>query len=390
VDNTDTFLKELVDRAREGLETSGVYTYRKTFGNWVDPGSIYHLLGTTEKALTDYGRSVLELHEKQTNNADWLLFKWQLAAFQEIQDVFDAPLLDGSEPPLNMFQLWYFYYESRRLLAEAVICTLNGLYSAMAGVSRTFLEFNISQLYYYRVSIDAGSYHSLEQYFKTRVSPSWHTMLKRAIPDDEFCKPIKTRLNWHLQQLSKSSAHAYHPEHSARQFAGQPGIPSLEGIYSWQLLRILLQGILWAYYVNFPILFHPRDVIKKFGFNGPVGVVVGEQCHEVVKKTLEPEEYGEFKAHSLAGDKLSSVLNWIDTQQDLTEEEVVKTWRSSDDGEFPGIEKACALQIVKLRVLREMMALRKRELLTEDNAQVIEKIFTYSAWRKAHHGIRKR
>jgi hypothetical protein len=139
----------------------------------------------------------------------------KLKAFDEIQDFFDCPIYPDATF-VNIFQIWYFYYEARALLAEVIVAGFNGLYSASTAVLRLFLEFSLLQLYFYRICESQNSYQSLETYFKTGRKPAWNTMLNKALPDDSFCRPIKFLLDLHLKGLSISAAHPYHPDFSPR------------------------------------------------------------------------------------------------------------------------------------------------------------------------------
>ena len=132
--------------------------------------------------------------------------------------------------------------------------------------------------------------------------------MKRALPKDEFCRPLRFRLSFHLTALSQSALHGYHPEYSPQQYRHQPHSHSLEGLYFWQKTSLILDAALWVYYVNFPMLFYPVDVLRKFGFNGPVGVLVDPQTATYVRKSLSQADYEAFRTHSAA--ECAATLQW--------------------------------------------------------------------------------
>ena len=81
-----------------------------------------------------------------THYHDWLHFKWQLTAFSHLQDVFDL-----------------------------------------------------------RISCNSHSYHSLALYFQKGQVPAWNTITKNAMPTCRFAKPIRFRINTHVNGLSQSA-----------------------------------------------------------------------------------------------------------------------------------------------------------------------------------------
>ena len=266
-------------------------------------------------------------------------------------------------------------------MAESVLCGLNGLYVASDALLRPFLEFNLLQLYYYRLIRQSGAYSPLEEYFKKGRHASWNTVMSKALPSDSFCGPIRFRIGTHLAGLSESSVHPYHPDHSPTQHRASSHGHSLEGVFFWQKTSLILEAALWIYYVNFPLLFHPVEVLRKFGFNGPVGVVIDRQCAEFVKRSLSLEDYEAFRDYSSRQDNVSSVLGWVAGHRDLTDEEIRSGWDDKEDGTFPGIIEAYCCRMAKLRALRVAMAFRGRER-TDPPEELVRSMATLGGWRQ--------
>lgn len=378
-------LDDLVARANEPRSVVARYRIVTDPSTWNAPDDLLDILGLPKESLTALGQEVLDLHETKSKDldSDWCNFKWQLTAFHEIQDVFDAPLYAGRESKLNIFHLWYFYYESRHLLTESILSGLQGLYAASNTLLRIFLEFSVLQLYYYTVSHEQQSYDKLERYFRTGIHPSWHTALQKAVSSDSFCKTIKMRLDFHFKGLSKSAAHSYHPTFSPRQHSSGPGHLSAEGIYFWQLTRVVLQAVLWAYVVKFPMLLRPCDVVRKFGFDPPVGLFVSEKCSAAIKKSLGELDYPKFLQYAEQDENAKTLLEWFNSFGDLTDEEITRTWNRAEDGELKRIyPEGYAKTITKLRAMRETMAMvsptwDKNKDLDIDDIDM----FSYETWR---------
>jgi len=324
----------------------------------------------------------LENADEYESYVDWVDFKWKLSAFIEIQDIFDAPLYNHDF--LNGFCIWYFYFESKYLLTEAILCGLNGLYCGCHSLLRLLVEFNTLQNYYYRIASITASYELLERYFKSHAHPSWGTILKGALPADSFSRPIRLRLQSHLKALSEIHSHPYHPDHSPRQHTIALCKPSLEGIFFWEGIRLLLDAVLWVYYVNFPMVFHPRNTLKKFGFNGPVGLFIDEIGAYIVRKSLKEDDYESFLLYSSSHDTVKDLMKWYASRSNLTDEEIIGTWNKAEYGSEPkSVLEGYVIQMGRLRAIREAMALKPLFGVTDRAANLdIDIFFSYSFWNK--------
>ncbi len=313
-------------------------------------------------------------------------FKWKLSAFISIQDIFDVPFVKNANE-LNIFNLWYFYYESKYILIESIICGFNGLYLSTNILSRLFLEFNIIQNYFYRLINHESDYSKLIKYFKDEVLPSWNVVINGSLPKDNFCKPIKIRLDHHLKSLSKKSAHPYHPKFSPKQYSSFIPEHSIEGLFFWHGLDIALQAILWLYYVNFPMLFQKTRAINKFGFNGPVGLFADEQNVHIVKKTLSESDYKEFKNYSDNHEQVVRLLEWLNSMDDLSEQEILDTW-NEEDGKISSVLEGYAKKMAKIRAMRELLALKIDKIkFPEISDDKIKKMLDYKSWKNIYKQI---
>jgi hypothetical protein len=355
-------LKRLFSDLDEPKSFEAIYLAAREAGGLSGPYPVLTALGIKKDAISDTARKALDAIEELTRDADshWIDFRWKLTAFVDLQDIFDATILESGDLEV-WFQQYYFYYESSIILAEHVLSGLNGQYIASNALLRPFLEFTLLQNYYYRVSRNIGSYSPIEDYFRRNRHPSWNTVLKKAIPDNPFCRPIRFRLQTHLAGLSESSLHPYHPDFSPVQHRRSEHGHSLEGLFFWVNTAFILEAVLWSYYVNFPLLFHPVDILRKFGYNGPVGIIVDQQCADAVRRSVSAEDYLAFKEYSLRQDGTTSVLEWVASRPDLTEEQIKSSWNEKDNGPWSGLREAYLLHMAKFRALRRGMAFRKSQ-----------------------------
>lgn len=372
----------------EGRRVVGTYKFRD-LRNWNEPDHLAEILQLNPKSLSDRESKILAFLESseqyENTQRDWLDFKWKLTAFYEIQDVFDSPIYFDSNALLNLFHIWYFYFESRHILCESILCGIRGFYSAGNALLRLFLEFSILQLYFYRLCEQKRSYQPLEEFFNRGHSTSWNTLLNNALPNDKFSRPIKLLLDIHMKGLSKSAAHPYLPDFSPRRHSNSPSELSLEGLYSWQHARILIRPVLWAYFVNFPMLFHPVDIVKKFGVNPPVGIFVDEQSAGTIKKCLEAEEYADFARYSNQCSNVSETMQWYQDRDDLSEADIQAQVASSVvNVTNPTVQMAYVKMKAEIRGIREIMALKEVELPDDDVDVEAFYSLTYTKWKRLY------
>jgi hypothetical protein len=142
-----SFFNDLIVKAAEPTVVTATFRVDSDPASLKQPDALLDILGIDEDVLSDTARRTLYAFEDDEERdryiTRWSDFKWKVTAFVQIQDIFDAPIMTGSY--LNAFHLWYFYFESKHLLDEAIVCGFNGLYAASNALMRLFMEFNILQ-----------------------------------------------------------------------------------------------------------------------------------------------------------------------------------------------------------------------------------------------------
>jgi hypothetical protein len=389
----EQLLHDLTEKALSGREVRSQFMYVSKPEEWKKAPPLHEILDVSLDELSHSARATLDaLEELEYESVTWEDFRWHLTAYFEIQDVFDSPGFRPN-PEENLFRIWYFYFESRQLLTESILCGLNALYTASDLLLRPFIEFNVTQLYFYRLSHRCQNYDALDKYLNDGILRNQSTLLSGAFPSDSFSKPIRFRMKKAMDGLSKSVIHPYHPRNSPRQHSSGALEPSLEGLFFWFQPLQALQSVLWAYYVNFPMLFHPRDVVRKFGFNSPVGLFVDETRAMAVQRTLSREDYAAFVAYSKGDETCKSRCEWYDSMPDLSAEEIEASWDAETDGNLGRIfPDGYAKMMSKIRAIRLGMALQARRNWNDDDEAVHEmsaRIGSYAFWDK-QHGMSKR
>jgi len=162
------FRQLLFDGAMAPPRFEATYNYYPDIDSRADPGPLIRLLGVGDGFLSDREAQTLSFLEENSNtqpDRHYSEFKWRVLTFLSVQDIFDAPLLAGTDLR-SLFRQWYFYYESKYLLIETILCSLNGFVGAQGSLLRLYLEFNLLQNYFFRNINNQRSYELLKNYVK--------------------------------------------------------------------------------------------------------------------------------------------------------------------------------------------------------------------------------
>ncbi len=138
---------------------------------------------------------------------------------------------------------------------------------------------------------------------------------------------------------------------------------------------------LWLYYVNFPLLFHPVNILKKFGYKLPGGLLIDENAGGYIRKSLVEQDFKLFQSYSESQQITRDTLEWYSQFPDLSEVQIAATW-DKDDGEYPGLLAGFAKLMAKFRALRIGMATDQRSFKTEPMSDAgMEAIRTFNGWQ---------
>jgi len=344
------------------------------------PCTLLQAAGIKKESLSQTAISALESIEEIGSevNEEWSKFLWSLSAFTHIQDLFDCPMQDGDDIK-SLFQQYYFYYESRSILVECILSWLEGLYIASETLLRPFLEFSLYQNYYIRVIRDSGTYKPLEKYFKDQINPGQSKAIRLALPQDKFCRPIRFRINAHLSALSNISQHVYHPDASTFQHRQRSLGHSIDGLIFWKDVHMILECALWMYYVNFPTSFFPIDIMRKFGFNGPVGIFADPWTAQIIKNSLPPADYESFKQY--AEPYASDTIAWGQAYPDLSDSSISETWNAKEHGPCPeNLTLAYYTHVARFRATKAAFAFRGTEKVHQISPKAINLLNSFAGW----------
>lgn len=348
------FLKKLIDDERKN---SGFSSFVMYGGNYLTtPPKLISIIGRPQLSniATDALNALEELGE---TDELWIAFKWRLWAFVEIQDIFSMPFYKDFTKE-SIFNIWYFYFESKFLIIESILAGLNGQYHCSRSLLRSFLEFSTSQNYFHNISFKSSSYFSLNEYFKKGHLPKWNGILSKAIEKNDLGELVKSRLDTHYKALSNNIAHPYHPKDSPAQIRGAntTGHSPLGLLSFWQSVDLVLEPVLWMYGLNFPMIFHSKDISKKFGFNPPMGLFLDISQKHIFENAFHHSNLKRFYEYSSNLVEVKDMNEWFNSQSDINEDEFSKSWNKEEFGEFPDSLESGIIQMkARVRATRVIM-----------------------------------
>jgi hypothetical protein len=381
-DDLSPYMRRLL--AKLDAESTFKVTYRMFQGpeGSEEPDSILSFLGLESSEISPLANRAIEELDA-SSNAEWVEFKWKLTAFTYLQDIFDAVV--HKDPPNGdelLFHHYYFYYESLHLLRESLLCGLNGFTTSSCALLRPFLEFSLLQLYFYQNLRAKQSFSELERFFTQGITPKQSTLVKHAVPNDEFCRVIRFRVQNHLSGLAESTLHAYHPLHSPIQHNASLSEHSFESLHFWYTTRLALDAALWLYFVNFPMLFFPVDVLRKFGANGPVGLYADRDAGVAVKRSMDERTYASFVGYAEAQPRVVSLRAAYGRLPDLSDAEIEALWNEELEGEpFPGVINAYGQTMARTRGTKAALS-RSRMPQPKYTSEVLERARSLDGWRQ--------
>lgn len=346
----------------------------------IDKCKLKNLLFTDKLALAPGAAknlAVLEGGEFATES--WRTFKWRVKAFVDLCDGIGIPILDRwSEAAI--LEEPYFYFESMKVLREAVVCGLSGYLLAMDNLLRLFIEFSVFQNYFLRTARTARSHHILHQYLATGRSPNWNTALNGALPPGAFCRPIKYRTNAHYRALSERANHPYHPGNNEGRDYILPRAESMEALCSWNGVSLVLDAAIWIYCANIPALLFPKNALLKFGYNPPVGMFVDDATAHSVRIALGEVNYGRFREFASRNEDWQSAMQWYESLPTLSDAEIDDSWHVEADGPLPDERiDAHGMFVAALRAKREAMARKSgRQRFSAHNDEIAGEELTES------------
>ncbi|MGD8780451.1 MAG: hypothetical protein PVH88_15980 [Ignavibacteria bacterium] len=385
----EEILKNILSNSNDTIVKSSILPLDKIES--IEKHSLIEILGLDKAKFSEEAKVILDVLENDDTfpfRKNYQNFKWKLLSMVNIQDIFPGTIHRNYNDNIFLSR-FYFYYESLHLLKEYFYCGFNNYLSAAQHLLRTIIEFNIKQCYYFIKCKNENSFLSLEKYLKDGVSPSNLKMINYYLPEDKFVRPIKKIIQVVLKNLSNTSSHAYKPVDSYRGNGKLQHEYSIDTLLFWLSLNNTIAIILWSYYIIFPMLFRPKNIIKKFGFNIPMGIFISDFQYNSIKYSLDGNELKLFEEYTKHSEDVQNYESFYNSQKTLSEEEIRATW--DEEEELRTLENGYIMIIAKARAIHEITASKcsfdaqKNEKAIHES--MIDKIDKFDWWRNNYSNI---
>jgi len=336
------------------------HTLSTNLDDFVPPG-IFWAIGLDPSVLTGTERCSLEDLEARvsanpTAMESDLQLRWRLLAMSSIQMVFDGRLLQRTAVGRHDVELalWRFYYLGLFALGEALLANLNGLRVSSSQLLRIFVALNILQNHYYRTCMDSDSYDAFDKFVLSGSHPPLLEAASTCLPDVGLGPAVRKRLVSLLASL----------DFSPTADPGQGGSTDVrQNDDYWREAGEAVDAVLRMYYINFPMLLHPIDIVRKFGFNGPVGLFVDPFVGYAVRKTLSAEDFATLKEQALGVCDPSAALLSLEGKPDLSEAQIIASMPNDGSPPVKTVDQGRLAHLAQLTAIRTIMALEPIEAL---------------------------
>lgn len=352
---TDYFSK-LQDKQNTPHKIRSIYLYILNNDDPSNPGNFNNIIGIDDIHLSDVSKKSLEILENNNKINDfWVDLKWKVLAYLTVQDLFDTPNFD-IENTSTIFTQWYYYYEAKYILIEALLSGLNGFFSSVGMLLRLFLEFSMLQNFSYLKIKNNRNYNIDNDFIKIDNPPRWSKLANGCLPNDNFSKPLKDDLLDILKDISNVCAHPYKSIYSPRRTGSFLPEQTFQSLFFGSRISEVLEYVLRMYYINFPMALHPVDIQKKFGFNYPVGIFIEYNGGTIIRRSIKDKEYKRLFNYTKNTDRYADLMSFYNSQKDMNDDDIKSTWNEQDVEFVDTIAGHCKI-MAKMRVIHETLSL---------------------------------
>lgn len=388
----EQFVKKILTNSEESTLKAYTLLPQNDSKELSTPLTVILNLDTTK--ISKEGNTILDILENDPlfpYRSQYRQLKWNILALISVQDIFPGTIYNQYNHE-SFFAKNYFYYEGIHLIREYFYTGFNNFLKASDHLVRTILEFHIRHCYFHWKCEQSNSYLPITDYLKNGVCPSNHVMINKYLSNDTFSKPIKSKIQSLIRQLSNTSSHAFNPEHSIRGNGKMHFEYTMDSVLFWLTLNGVLSTTLWSYFACYPMLLHPKDIIKKFGYNPPLGLFISNNHFTVFRNALDKEDLEEFVKYTGQSSIVNDLISYYNGMPNLLEDDIQKTW-SNEDGPIPDTYFEGYIQILaKMRISKEMLANRctlKNELSEVSYPEAFFNNYSkYTYWKNIYSKIK--
>ena len=231
----------------------------------------------------------------------------------------------------------YLYFEAVSALREATVGLLNGSPRASTGLLRTVLEMLMLHCWWQmRISRKGNSEQFDDWLAGQRAKPRFRDVIANNF--EWLGIPREADATDHVDQTYRrlcSYVHAPIRRESVTILnqgnVGQVGVGVLRHWLSLarDVLLISLEQLVHLY----PQCLFPVDIVRKFGFNPPVGMYFDKFNFVPLQAVFGEEAIETYRVRLKDREIVESAMNFHRSRPDLTREEILETWNEEDKSE---------------------------------------------------------
>lgn len=222
------------------------------------------------------------------------------------------------------------YFEASMTLGDSIAAGIAGHPRAAFALVRPFVELATAEVW---VNEPDGEerLHNFLAYLRGSGHRPRHAEMLNAIFAEERFKALAS-LRRQLESIygaSSASIHLRSAEDGALDMRDGNRIrATFPEVTLWlTFLGVATHRMLAMLTLRYPMVLFPLDVERKFGFLGPVGVVVDEATSQSVTEGLGSRHADALRTFLARDSQVEGTLAWFEGQPTLTDEEIETSWR---------------------------------------------------------------
>lgn len=249
----------------------------------------------------------------------------------------------------------FLFLQALYVLRQVVIAGLNGqIHLALAGLRSALEAFT----FHYWWSVRLGPADNYEPFYE------WLSGSRGNIPFRQAVDDVFSQLPYPPEAISKTDfnllyatlcSYAHKPILDESLLAIRGGnflrVDSNELFYWLSLLAGTQRVMLDMAVSHTPLALFPVDLYRKFGFNPPVGVFIDRYSGPIFERALGKSVYASYRGHFNALDPPAGQLDWFHGFPDLSDEDVLASWKEDTNDEGPNrtFEEKVLLRLTKMK-----------------------------------------
>ena len=251
---------------------------------------------------------------------------WAAQAVVEFSDLANfTPSVKGRLQYRN-----YLYFEAVSALREATVGMLNGLPRASTGQLRSAMEMLLLHCWWQeRISRKGNSAQFFDWLEGRRRSPKFRDVVENNFDWLAISSDATTTKRAHsTYQKLCSYVHAPIREESLTMInQGNVGYVGVNVLRHWLILARDVLRIALDHFVHlYPQCLFPVDIVRKFGFNPPVGMYFDKFGFVPLRAVFGEEAIESFRAGLRGHKAVEAAMDYYESRPDLTHEQILATW----------------------------------------------------------------